>query len=479
MPGVELRRAINHWDRAIESHAANHPDVNHALCDLIDVHPAAFESMDILLASPECRTHSTARGTKRRGAGQMSMFERRELSAADVRSRVTMSAVVQWASVHRPQAIVVENVVEVMHWNDETGSFPVWLREIGLLGYEYQLVFLNAMHTHGLTDEAVRFVTPQTRDRIYIVFWRRGNPRPDLAIFPLAWCEGCEGDVRSVQAWKNGRRAGKYRAQYVYRCPACTAVVEPYVYGALNVIDWSRPMQRVGDRDLAFKPATEARLRAGLRRHGLRSYLVETGYSHAPASRTRDVRGPLPAQTARPSQMLVKGFIAPNRTNNQPDALDEPLAPVLTAQHHLLVTLRGTRDGTPTHEPLPTLVASASQTWLACYNGSITDAPTAAPMPAVTTVQRHLLASGQAYEASRLGADALPRTASGEIDISDLETRLLHSSELAPGTGYPAGYVLVGTERERVRQIGHSNPPSVENLLVARVAASLHQTHAR
>src|SRR5690348_12808930 len=59
--------AINHWDVAIETHSANHPDANH-LCENLDmvdprkVVPGGY--LDLMVASPECTHHSNARGGK-------------------------------------------------------------------------------------------------------------------------------------------------------------------------------------------------------------------------------------------------------------------------------------------------------------------------------------------------------------------------------------------------------------------------------
>ena len=62
-------------------------------------------------------------------------------------------------------------------------------------------------------------------------------------------------------------RIGKYRQQYVYRCPspACRhAIVEPYVLPAAAAIDWSDLGQRIGDRKRPLAAATMRRIRAGL-----------------------------------------------------------------------------------------------------------------------------------------------------------------------------------------------------------------------
>ena len=140
---------------------------------------------------------------------------------AEERSRATMWDVPRFAEVHRYNAIVVENVVDARQWVNWTA----WLLAMRQLGYEYKTVFLNSMFAHP---------TPQSRDRMYVVFWRKGNKAPDLDIRPAAWCDRCGKDVEALQTWKAGKRFGRYRQQYVYSCPHCRAVVEPYYYCAAS-----------------------------------------------------------------------------------------------------------------------------------------------------------------------------------------------------------------------------------------------------
>ncbi|GAB5535281.1 MAG: hypothetical protein Rubg2KO_15300 [Rubricoccaceae bacterium] len=563
--GVEVRLAVNHWERAVESHAANHPDADTALCDLHEVHPAAFDSMTALLASPECTTHSPARGSKRRNLQQLDAFEACHIAPETLKSRATMWTVTHWASVHRPAFVIVENVVEIHYWPE----FTAWLTEMRNLGYDHERVYVNGMHIHGLTDERVQFSMPQSRDRIYVVFWRRGNPKPDLAIRPLAPCPSCVANVRGVQSWKDtklGRqRWGRYRRQYVYTCPDCFEVVEPYTFAAANAIDWSIPSTRIGDRKRPLSEKTIARIRYGLERYGLRPYavanryssgvecrvngvdvplptlpsqevvgLVETAYSHSGDNRVQPLSDPMPTQSTRNTQALVYA----NRTHSTLRGSDEPMHTVATGGHLALLTpfavdlanaSRQERSATPMDGPLPTLttaytrglvtthrgqskshpsdapltsvtahainhglvtspaaqltlrggrsldglddplgtvVASAQQIgvlsrhpFLVQYYGSLNASSTDEPLPVVTTQDRHGLAT--------------PPDGEGDVDIDDLCFRMLEPHELKVGTGHPEDYVLAGTKRDRVRLVGNSNYPGIEQLLVQRCMDTL------
>ncbi|MFE3665507.1 hypothetical protein ACFXOR_21465 [Streptomyces sp. NPDC059164] len=142
-----------------------------------------------------------------------------------VRTRATAYDVMRAAEVHYYKAILCENVTEfATDWR----LFQWWRQGIELLGYNSQIVSVSSAHVGGEDNEHA----PQWRDRIYIVFTRTGVRMPDLSPRPLAWCPECDEDVDAVQAWRNGRRVGKYRQQYDYRCPNTRCgkrIVEPYV----------------------------------------------------------------------------------------------------------------------------------------------------------------------------------------------------------------------------------------------------------
>jgi DNA (cytosine-5)-methyltransferase 1 len=191
--GVELKLALNHWQLAIETHNSNFPLAAHDCTDISACNPRRYPATDILITSPECTNHSLAKG--KRKPMQADLFGGAP-DPAEERSRATMWDVPRFAEVHRYNAIVVENVVDARQWVNWTA----WLLAMRQLGYEYKTVFLNSMFAHP---------TPQSRDRMYVVFWRKGNKAPNLDIRPVAWCERCGKDVAAVQTWKAGKRAGR------------------------------------------------------------------------------------------------------------------------------------------------------------------------------------------------------------------------------------------------------------------------------
>lgn len=253
--GVEVRTAMNHWPVAVETHSLNFPDADNICVDISSTDPRRYNSSDILVTSPECTNQTTASGKKKTKL-QMRLFLSQDSDAAAERSRATMWDVPRFAEYHRYNAIIVENVTEAKDWV----MFDAWLHAMHSLGYKHRSLYLNSMHFHP---------TPQSRDRLYVVFWKKGNRAPVLDFNPVALCEACGKNVKGVQSWKKaGQRCGKYRKQYIYSCPSCGRAVEPFYYAFHNIIDWSDLGQRISDRKAPLEPTSIQRLQYGLDKYG-------------------------------------------------------------------------------------------------------------------------------------------------------------------------------------------------------------------
>lgn len=342
--GLRVRMAMNHWKLAIETHNTNFPETDHDCCDISASDPRRYPSTDVLITSPECTTHSPAGGNRRRPVAQRDLFLPTSENAGDERSRATMWDVPRFAEYHRYRRIICENVVEVMRWE----LFDIWLKAMHTLGYEHKIVSLNSMFC---------WPTPQSRDRVYINFWRNGDPAPDLDIRPMAPCARC-GLVEAVQTWKNGRTVGKYRFQYTYTCPTCRVVVTPFYYAALNAIDFSIAATRVGDRKRVLKQRTLERIRYGLAKYGHRELMIiDNAYAALARSATTQ---PFATQTSAQSMALLAPFVVQCANTGRNDAerrthmLDAALSTVhasggnhaLCSPSPFLVRMRG---GDPSH----------------------------------------------------------------------------------------------------------------------------------
>jgi len=419
--GLRVRMAMNHWALAVETHNTNFPDTDHDCCDISASDPRRYPSTDILITSPECTTHSPAGGNRKRTHPQRDLFIPSAHDPAIARSRATMWDVPRFAEYHRYRRIIVENVVEAY---TQWPLFTTWLQAMEVLGYRHRIVSLNSMFAHP---------TPQSRDRIYVHFWRKGDRAPDLEFTPPAPCAKCERVVEARQTWKNGRTVGKYgaRNQYIYTCPSCRLEVTPFYYAALNTIDFSIPAERIGDRDRPLKPRTLERIRYGLEKYGRRAllvrtnmtsgldcrvrgldephftqtaswldgisapfglvepFVVETSYSHSRGDRTRGLDEPLPTQSGRQSLGLASPFLVnlrggdPSHLHNA-SALDDPLRTVVASNYSAA------------------LVAPSFAPFIAMRRVGMTVKGVEDVLPTVTTGEsQHLLVQGAAVMSMR------------------------------------------------------------------------------
>lgn len=329
VPGVTVRMAANHWTLAVETHNTNHPGADHDTADISQVDPRRYPRTDILWASPECTNHSQAKG-KKRGDQQPDLFGELLPDAAAERSRATMWDVLRFAEVHRYRAIVVENVVDVRDWP----LWPAWITGLDNLGYSFEVVYLNSMFAQAAGAPA-----PQSRDRLYVVAWRRGNRAPDLPRWtrPPAYCSSCDTVVRPIQAWKRiDRQRGRYSQQYVWRCPTTScrgARVSAGVLPAAAAIDWSLAGERIGDRARPLAPKTVARIEAGLRRYAQPIHLEAAGntFERRPGVRAWPIDEPLKTvHTTASKAVACPPFLAPLRSGRpRTIAITEPLATVV------------------------------------------------------------------------------------------------------------------------------------------------------
>jgi DNA (cytosine-5)-methyltransferase 1 len=352
--GCEIYLALNHWDLAVKTHNTNFPNTAHDCVDISACDPRRYPSTTILLTSPECTNHTLAKGKKRKNLNQLDLFNPQVIDPSEERSRATMWDVVRFAEYHQYEFVIVENVVDVRYWT----LFDTWLEAMRVLDYEHELVYFNSQFAYP---------TPQSRDRLYIVFWKRKNRKPDLNFTPLAYCIKCSEDVHGVQSWKNPlRKAGRYgkRNQYIYRCPRCREEVQPYYTPAYTAIDWSLPTQRIGDREKPLKPATIERIRKGLEKFTVHM-VVGTDHTQDKSGKCWPVDAVLPTQTARQTAALAtRPFIVRNYSGQpRPTGLEEPLPTITTVDHNSLVqpfVITERFDGVhrSLNEPLPTVMAA-------------------------------------------------------------------------------------------------------------------------
>lgn len=482
IPGIEVKLAANHWERAIESHAANFPHAEHFRGDIHDADVTKLPAGDLFWASPECPQWSGARGERRQFDKQPDLFGETLTNDAADRSRALMWDVPRYLAAaqsrgHPVLAGVVENVVEVRRW----ARWDEWLNSIKSLSYSTRLVALNSMHARG----AVTSAAPQSRDRLYLAYWLTSlgrSPDWDKWLRPPAWCASCKAWVRAVQWWKRpGADMGRYRQSYMYRCPNVdcrNAIVEPEVLPASVAIDWTDLGTKIGDRSRPLRDATRARIAAGLARYCKPTVLEVTWHDSGPNSRSHPVDEPLAAQTAQQTKGLAcSPILVPTGGSWRDDSkpVSEPMATRTTSENdgiailpEALLMRNNTPNGdpgqmvTPVTEPARTLTAAGHQSLLVPYYGnSLTAHPVTRPIGTLSTRDHY----GLATENETV------------IDVDEVLFRMLKPAEIGLAMAFGADYVVIGTQRERIRQYGNAvTPPASEVLFSALVEAISPET---
>lgn len=521
VPGVSISLAANHWEKAIETHALNFRGTDHFQGDIHEADVARFPRTDLFWASPECPQWSQARGKQRDYDKQPDLFGEVLPDAAADRSRALMWDVPKYLEAMKTRgrpvlAGVVENVVDVrawIHWQE-------WVQSIRNLGYKTKLVALNSMHAQPVRTLAA----PQSRDRLYLCYWRESIRTPDWNkwLRPQSWCPACEEWVGALQVFKKqGTDMGRYRQQYVYRCPRVTcrnSVIEPPAQAAAEAIDWKDLGTRIGDRPRPMKPATRARIEAGLRKYAVPITLEAAGntYERRPGVRTWPVSAPVTTQSATPTKALaVPPLIVPAGGTWREEAVPvaSPLAARTTRENDglaippFLVPIRSGRPRTiPVTEPTATIVADGSGHGLAVpsamlmrNNGSRGDGgehctPLWEPARTLTSAGHQSLVSWEHLLVPYYGnaGSGRPVTepvgtlstrdryglATGNLDlaIDDVLFRMLKPGEIGRAMAFYTTYVVVGNQREQVRQYGNAVTPPVAEILYSALVEAITGT---
>lgn len=155
--GVKVVAAFDLWELAGKNFSANFPRAHFYPGRLEDLNCRRLVlevgRIDLILASPECRNHSPARGNK---------------PDCDI-SKNTAFQVVRIARALLPRWIIIENVVSMRRWS----RYKEFKGALENLGYRIREQVLNA------TD----FGVPQKRRRLFILCDREEVPRrtPSLA----------------------------------------------------------------------------------------------------------------------------------------------------------------------------------------------------------------------------------------------------------------------------------------------------------
>lgn len=397
-------RAVNHWPVAVETHQLNHPEAEHYIENLETADPEAIVPegwLDILLASPECRFFSRARGGK----------------PISDQGRMHAWTVHRWLTSLDVRCVAVENVPEFVSWGpldrdhrpikSQRGVyFQEWIRSLWGLGYQVEWRMLNSADFGDATTRT-RFFLQARKDGIPIEWPERTHSR-----------QGGTGMFGEVPRWKAAR----------------------------DVIDWEDRGRSLLDHPKYLKTPlsvkTRRRIARGLLRHGgelaplyiqlldLPEYegmelpelmealglrdrwspgepFVLNRHGENGSDRVHSLGEPVPAATGRGAGYLVQtgaeAFVAANRNNNVPRGTDEPVPGLTTAtgggsflaSPGMKSFLLGQQSGgapRSTGEPAPTiasggaiaLVLPENHPFLLSHQRGTLPRTTDEPVPAVT-----------------------------------------------------------------------------------------------
>lgn len=484
--------AVNHWPIAIATHSANHPDIRHYCKDLDTANPNEIVPegrLDLLLASPECRFHSTAQGGR----------------PLDEQNRASAWHVVRWAERLYISRIVVENVPRFVKWGplDRKGRpikkregelFHAWVSALEAIGYRVEWRVLNSAD----------YGTPQTRKRLFVQARRDGRR--------IVWPERTHAP-RGEESTLQGRLDTWTPARVAIKFDKYRHLAKPIEDKALS----SKTIARIaeGVKQFCRLPDMEPFL-IELRRNGGAESLDDpmatittSGNHHAliepfiipeQAGRNRSVNEPLPVitSTGRSAHVIepfvlpqggggvarsveeplptvatdgaigvVEPFICANRTNNVPRSVGEPMAAITTAHgggqmliEPFLVESNhsGDRTAKSIEDPLPTITQR---------NGVGVVEPFIVPQGS----------NGTARSADEPLSTIMANGPSGHVvePIIDTTThrlvllhRMLQPEELGIGQDFE-GYEFVGTREQQTKQIGNAVPIKLARAMTAAV----------
>ncbi len=406
--------AINHWERAIETHAANYPAAEH-ICESVEhLDPTKVVpdgKLDLLWASPECTHHSNARGGRPRSD----------------QSRATAWEILKWLGELYVERVIIENVPEFTTWGalDENGrpierekgkTFRAFIQGLKSLGYSVDWKILCAADYGEAT----------TRRRLFIQA-AKGKKRIKWPTFTNM---ENEDNVFALPKWR----------------------------AAAEIIDWSIPCTPLSERARPLAPATIRRIEYGIKKywgdHAGPFLAILRG-----TSKTASLDKPLSTiSTSGAHHSLIVPFLTRyNGGDKRVHSIGEPVPTLDTSNRYGVITplLLGQQSGAkgrPIDKPCPTIATAGAIGLLAPFiteyygNGkarSVDD-----PLPTVTTKDRFLL------------------TVPGVVDIG---FRMLQPKELAAATGFPEGYKFTGTKCEVVKQIGNAVPPGFARAMLGEI----------
>lgn len=452
--GRSVDIAINHDTQAILMHKTNHPDTLHLTEDIFKVDLQKYvggRHVTLMWASPDCTSHSKAKGGKPRKQGL----------------RILPWAVYKHAKAILPDVIIMENVEEIQQWGplDKKG-YPIKEQQ----GEEYQQ-FVKCMKSLGYIFDSRELVAadygaPTTRKRWYAVFRRDGKA--------IVWPEpthsrgGKDGLIpwepiykyldltdlgksifgrKKPLAEKTMNRIARGLEKFVLKCP------EPFIVQVNHGGDNFRGQS-------IREPLPTVTQKHGF---GVVTPLLIQYHSETTQNSVRGQQVTEPVQTIDTSNRygLVMSYITKFYKSGTEQGMTEPIHTITTSPGHFGTAAVITMDWKELQAAGIDEETAQKCTWVSqfimTYYGGGTGQCLRMPLNTIVTKDRF----------------ALITVLGNEYVILDICLRMLTAEELKLGQGFPKDYIIdrdylwhTYPAYERVKRIGNSVVPIMAQKLV-------------
>jgi DNA (cytosine-5)-methyltransferase 1 len=453
--------AINHWETAMNTHAANHPGAEH-LCESVErIDPTQVikgGKLNLLWASPECTHHSVARGGRPRSD----------------QGRASAWSILKWLSELYVERVIIENVPEFLSWGplDRQGR-PMKSRKGDIFR-----AFISSLQSLGYAVDwkilcAADYGDPTTRRRLFIQAVK-GRKR---IMWPQATHAGGDADPMGCQPWRPAR----------------------------DIIDWTIPGTSIFDRKKPLADSTIRRIAAGIEKYW-KDYAQPFLAVLYGTSTVKPLDEPLTAISCIPHHAIVTPvpLIMGHESGQAARPVDRPVHTVLAQGKKWLIqpfitryqgSHAGQKDGENRNyeieRPLPTLDTSnryglVESSFILPNEGFYRGNPARSiddPLNTVTSrgagalVESFVICTGHssAKDRSRSIDEPLSTVVTkaehclvepGNVGL-DIRFRMLKNHELKRAQGFPDDYILKGNSGEQTRQIGNAVPVNTARALAA------------
>jgi DNA (cytosine-5)-methyltransferase 1 len=494
--------AVNHDPLAIESHAANHPDILHltedtrlvnvaALADHVKKWQSRFPNAKLILwASLECTNFSNAKGGLPR----------------DADSRTLAEDLPRYVTALNPDYVMIENVREFMSWGDlDENNRPVsknagkhyiaWRKSIEQLGYGFNFQMMNSADFSAYTSR-VRFFGCFAKNGLPIVFpepthERNVSSKPSLFGAKQGWKPVIEClDLQNIGSSVFGKKRPlvpktirrileglkKFANEpliMTYTSPGyCAPLSQPA--GVLTTachkalvtpLLMSYYGNSTGCLDASKSPCPTLTTKD---RMAMISPSFCTAFFGNPETNPRNssVNQPSPTITAQPRQAIVFVERQFSSGGGQHNSISQPLGALPTVPKArlcsaFLVNPQFRNQGASVHKPAPTIVAAQKSYPLGICTAQKGESKNwehqSDDSPEMRDLRDFMRANG----------------------ISDVFLRMLNVPELKKIQGFPADYVLAGSTEKQKKFIGNSVVPAVVKAWMQTTAMTIiqHEKH--